>query len=214
MAAGRAREVGTTALIDRTADRPEFGDVKIGSGDSTSSSVIPDARSAAELPERWRARKPAAHSPTETRTVPLSAGDAAARRRSSARAARSSRSAASTSDSPAALRRNPSGRRSNNAGPPNEASKPASRRPIVGWLSPSARPAARNEPLRATARKTRTSSQFIGAETLTVSMIRIRIAGRRFCRLLKSKCGAMILSLRQRNGGNDDHDRRCEGRTR
>src|SRR5439155_8337044 len=163
------------------------------SGDSTSSSVIPGARSTAEVPERWRARKPAAHSPTETRTVPLSAGDAAARRRSSARAARSSRSAASTSDSPAALRRRPSGRRSNSAGPPKEASKPASRRPIVGSLSPSARPAARNEPLRATARKTRTSSQFIGSEIFAVGMIRIRIAGRRFCRLLKSKCGAMIL---------------------
>jgi hypothetical protein len=36
--------------------------------------------------------------------------------------------------------------RSNSAGPPKAASKAARRRPIVGWLNPSARPAARKEP--------------------------------------------------------------------
>jgi hypothetical protein len=34
-------------------------------------------------PDRQRARNPAAHSPVDTRTVPLSTGEAAARRRSS-----------------------------------------------------------------------------------------------------------------------------------
>jgi len=41
------------------------------------------------------------------------------------------------------------------------ASNAANRRAMVGWLNPSARPAARIEPSRATARNTRTSSQSI-----------------------------------------------------
>jgi hypothetical protein len=111
-------------------------------------------------------RKAAAHSPTDTRTVPLSSGEAAARRRSSASPALSSSSAALTSAAPAGLRRNPSGSRSNSAGPPNAASNAASRRPTVGWLRPSTRPAARSDPCRATARNTRALSQSIAAEPL------------------------------------------------
>ena len=50
------------------------------SRDSTSSNVIPDGSTAVVDPDRHRARNPAAHSPVDTRTVPVSAGDAAARR--------------------------------------------------------------------------------------------------------------------------------------
>ena len=74
----------------------------------------------------------------------------------------------------------------NNVGPPKVASNAASRRPIVGWLNPSARPAARNEPCRATARKTRTSSQSIGAEPFAATMIRLCIGDLRICRSLIS----------------------------
>ena len=112
-------------------------------------------------PERQRAKNPAAHSPVDTRTVPLNSGDAAARRRSNLSTASSTLSAAATSCSPAALRRNPSGRRSNKICPPKLVSNAANRRAIVGWLNPSARPAARIEPSRATARNTRTSLQSI-----------------------------------------------------
>ena len=52
---------------------------------------------------------PAAHSPVDTRTVPLNTGEAAARRRSNVSTASSTLSADATSSSPAALRRNPSG---------------------------------------------------------------------------------------------------------
>jgi hypothetical protein len=110
-------------------------------------------------PDRERARNPAAHSPVDTRTFPLNTGEAAARRRSNVSIACSTLSAAETSCSPAALRRNPSGKRSNKFGPPKAASNAANRRAMVGWLNPSARPAARIEPSRATARNTRTSSQ-------------------------------------------------------
>lgn len=128
---------------------------------STSSRVMPGGSATAVSPDRKRARKPAAHSPVEIRTVPLSAGEDAACRRSSVMAASSTLSAAASSSSPAALRRRPSGSRSNRAGPPKAASNEASRRAMVGWLRPRARPAARIEPCRATARNTRTSSQFI-----------------------------------------------------
>ena len=110
-------------------------------------------------PDRERARNPAAHSPGDTRTFPLNTGEAAARRRSNVSTACSTLSAAETSCSPAALRRNPSGKRSNKFGPLKAASNAANRRAMVGWLNPSARPAARIEPSRATARNTRTSSQ-------------------------------------------------------
>ena len=153
---------------------------------STSSSVRVGGSPVSPDWSRWRARKPPPHSPTETRTVPLSAGEAAARRRSSASAALSSSSATEINASPAALRRNPSGNRSNRVGPPKVASKAAKRRPIVGWLKPSARPAARNEPWRATARNTRTSSQSIDAEPFAAAMIRICIGARRICRSLIS----------------------------
>src|SRR5215472_11618240 len=127
----------------------------------TSSNVMPAGSAVVAGPDRQRARNPAAHSPVDTRTIPLSTGEAAARRRSNIRMAFSTLSAAGASCSPAALRRSPSGRRSNKVGPPKLASNAANRRAMVGWLSPSARPAARIEPSRATARNTRTSSQSI-----------------------------------------------------
>ena len=129
--------------------------------ESTSSRVMPDGSAVVVGSDRQRARNPAAHSPVDTRTVPVNTGEAAARRRSSVSTASSTLSAAGISCSPAALRRNPSGKRSNKVVPPKVASNAANRRAMVGWLSPSARPAARIEPCRATARNTRTSSQSI-----------------------------------------------------
>ena len=85
---------------------------------STSSKVMPDGSAVVVDPDRQRARNPAAHSPVDTRTVPLNTGEAAARRRSNVSTASSTLSAAGTSCSPAALRRSPSGRRSNKVGPP------------------------------------------------------------------------------------------------
>jgi len=123
---------------------------------------MPDGSAVVVDPDRQRARNPLAHSPVDTRTVPLNTGEAAARRRSNVSTASSMLSAAGTSCSPAVVRRSPSGRRSNNAGRPKVASNAANRRAMVGWLSPSARPAASLEPSRATARNTRTSSQSIG----------------------------------------------------
>ena len=92
---------------------------------------MPDGSAVVVGPDRQRARNPAAHSPVDTRTVPLSTGEAAARRRSSVSMASSTLSAAGTSRSPAALRRNPSGRRSNKLGPPHVASNAASRRAMA-----------------------------------------------------------------------------------
>src|SRR6266851_4793081 len=129
--------------------------------ESTSSRVMPDGSAVVVGSDRQRARNPAAHSPVDTRTVPVNTGEAAARRRSSVSTASSTLSAAGISCSPAALRRNPSGKRSNKVVPPKVDSNAANRRAMVGWLSPSARPAARIEPCRATARNTRTSSQSI-----------------------------------------------------
>jgi hypothetical protein len=102
------------------------------SRDSTSSNVIPDGSTAVVDPDRHRARNPAAHSPVDTRTVPVSAGDAAARCRSSASMACSTFSVAGSSCSPAALRRSPSGSRSNRVGPPKVTSNAARWRAIVG----------------------------------------------------------------------------------
>src|SRR6202035_5292363 len=111
-------------------------------------------------------------------------GAAERRRGRRANAALSSSSATGINASPAAFRRSPSGSRSNKVGPPKVASKAAKRRPIVGWLRPSARPAARSEPWRATARNTRTSSQSIDAEPFAPAMIRMCIEAHRICRSL------------------------------
>src|SRR5437763_3573098 len=67
------------------------------------------------------------------------------------------------------------GSRPNRVGPPKTASNAAIRRPMVGWLMPRARPAARNEPCRATARKMRASFQSSRPEPLLPFMIRPRI---------------------------------------
>ena len=58
--------------------------------------------------------------------------------------------------------------------------------------TPTTPPAARNEPCRATARNTRTSSQSIEAEPLPVIMIQYCIVAYRICRSLKSKCIAIF----------------------
>ena len=104
--------------------------------------------------------------PRPIRTVPLSTDDAAARCRSSERAASSNCSATGNKAAPASLSRSPSGSRSNSVGPPKTASNAAIRRPTVGWLMPRARPAARKEPCRATARKMRASFQSSSPEPL------------------------------------------------
>src|SRR4029077_14016788 len=71
--------------------------------------------------------------------------------------------------------RSPWRSRSTRLGPPKTASTAAIRRPMVGWLMPRARPAARNEPCRATARKMRASFQSSRPEPLLPFMIHPRI---------------------------------------
>src|ERR1700730_7608180 len=65
--------------------------------ESTSSRVMPDGSAVVVDTDRQRAKNPAAHSPVDTRTVPLSSGEAAARRRSNLSTASSTPSAAATS---------------------------------------------------------------------------------------------------------------------
>ena len=113
--------------------------------------------------------------------MPLSTDDAAARCRSSDRAASSSCSATGNKAAPASLSRSPSGNRSNRVGPPKTASKAATRRPTVGWLMPRARLAARKDPCRATARKMRASFQSSRPEPLLPFTIHPRIGPSQKC---------------------------------
>ena len=123
-----------TAPVDRDGEGAELGDVvvaalgwlvaqgQIGFAPHevrrcswSNSNVMPEGNGVVVAPDRQRARKPAAHSPVDTRTVPINAGEAAARRRSSVSMACSALSATGTSRSPTALRCAPSGSRSNRA---------------------------------------------------------------------------------------------------
>jgi len=130
--------------------------------------------------------KPPPHSPTETRTVPLSAGEAAARRRSSARAALSS-------SSRRRHQRVAGGIEAQTLRADGRTGSAAERRLERGQATadrrlaqPSARPAARSEPWRATARNTRTLVPVHRCRAVRGSHDRLCIVDHQICRSLIS----------------------------
>ena len=94
------------------------------------------------------------------RRTPSSCCACPARRRSIASACSSMRSACPSRSMPSSVRTNPPGVRWNSACP-TAASRARNRRPIVGWVSASARAAAPRVPARAIARKIRRSLHSI-----------------------------------------------------
>ena len=156
LAATRRPASGRSTVIAISASRREIEKAR---GTGTSSMTRPGWRSVSR--QRRGARKAVPKpSGAPTRTVPERATSAPSISARASIIAASMRSAFDRKVRPRSVNSHPFGRRCRSFAP-IAASRLVSRRPTVAWFNSSRRAADRIWPARATARKTRTSSQFM-----------------------------------------------------